>query len=145
MNLATRTLSASSITRGVATSVAARSTTFRAARKTNVSKRQTKWVILVRRTSNVQCSSPRPRVTLLATAVAPPATTTSHPTANVTQASGWVNFAKLMPSAWCHQQSAAQAYVSVNQASLPVQTTANAMLQTTMDKKQFITPGMFCW
>jgi len=49
--------------------------------------RQTKWVILVRRTSNVQCSSPRPRVTLLATAVAPPATTTSHPTANVTQAS----------------------------------------------------------
>jgi len=41
---------------------------------------------------------------------------------------GWVNFAKLMPSAWCHQQSAAQAYVSVNQASLPVQTTANAMV-----------------
>lgn len=38
MNLAKRTESASPVTRGVATSVAAWSTTFRAAKKTNVSK-----------------------------------------------------------------------------------------------------------
>ena len=41
---------------------------------------------------------------------------------------GCVSGVKRMPSVWYHQQCAAKAYVSVNRASVPMQTTAHAMV-----------------